>query len=104
MIEKESEGDKVVCSLDSEESSMKIEISSGVQALAFIESEDYDFSEILKGEEKRIRLNQLGLRLKGEANLTNITEEDFSIVLFEGAELYATDPWTEEPEKLFRAE
>ncbi len=101
MIEREEKGDKVFCTLESEDKKLEIEISSGIQSLAFIESEDFDFSKILSGEDKRIRLNQLGLRLKDKANLTNITEEDFSIVLFEGAELYAVDPWSEEPRQLF---
>ncbi|MBC5793424.1 MAG: hypothetical protein H8Z69_05325 [Nanohaloarchaea archaeon] len=101
MIEQEEKGDKVFCTLESEDKELEIEISSGIQSLAFIESEDFDFARILSGEDKRIRLNQLGLRLKGEANLTNITEEDFSIVLFEDAEIYAVEPWTEEPEQIF---
>jgi len=104
MIEKKQKGDKTICKLESEEKSLEIEISSGAQSLGFIDSNDFDFSKILKGDDKKVRLNQVGLRLVGDADLTNIGENDFSIVFFEDAELYAVSPWTDEPELIFKVE
>lgn len=106
MIEKEEKGQNEIYTLREDGQKLIIDINPGKEDVAYIRSSGFDFQEIIEkndtGADTQDFLEEkLDLRTTGETQLAGIFSDEFSVVLFNGSELYARERWSGEEKRLY---
>jgi hypothetical protein len=106
MIEKEEKGPKEIYTLKDDGQRLVIDINPGKEDVAYIKSSSFDFQKLVEEEDMRADVQEvleekLDLRTTGKTQVAGVFSDEFSIVLFDGSELYAGEKWSEKEEQLY---